>query len=441
MTNILIIGSGAREHIIAKKLADSSHPIQLFCWASNFNPGLEELCTDLHVRSLDDLEVLIAYAKAQQIDFAIVGPELPLSLGVVDALNASGTPCIGPTQALAKIETSKAFSRQLTTQYRISGSPCYFCFNDIGEIAETLKQLGEDYVIKANGLMGGKGVKISGEHLHSHQEALHFCKEIFSQGQQVVIEEKLEGEEFSLISLVSGQQITHLPAVQDHKRAFVGDTGPNTGGMGSYSDNDHSLPFLTTQALSQAQNINQHSIQALQDYCHQTYTGILYGSYMLTKHGVKLIEFNARFGDPEVLNLLTLLETDFFEVCQALLNQTLDKLSLRFASQATVCKYLVPDGYPTNPEKNQTIEINDLPDNVDIYYGAIEKEDGQLVMTGSRALALVSKANHITSASKQIEQAIKCISGNYFYRPDIGTEELLNKRIKHMQELTKGQPA
>ena len=237
------------------------------------------------------------------------------------------------------------------------------------------------------------------------------------------------------MSLVAGQQIIHLPAVQDHKRAFINDTGPNTGGMGTYSDKNHALPFLSAADIAYAQKINGQVAAALQAECSATYCGILYGSFMLTADGIKLIEYNARFGDPEALNLLTLLETDFIDLCLTLNKQQLPTLAVKFAEAATVCKYLVPNGYPDDPETGQPITLGKLPESVAVYYGGVDQKDERLVMTGARALALVSKADSITEAAANIELAISMIQGDFFHRPDIGSRTLVNQRIQHINKL------
>lgn len=435
MERILIIGSGAREHIITKKLFDSPEDKLIFCWGSNRNPGILPLCEEFIIGTLTDKTAISTFAEKHKITLAFIGPELPLSEGLADTLNDIGVSVIGPTQTLAQIESSKAFARNLTKHYEIHGSPAYYHFKNMDGIQDALDRLGDHYVVKANGLMGGKGVKISGEHLYSHREALAYCKEIFNKKQTVVIEEKLEGEEFSLMSFVSEDQLVHMPAVQDHKRAFIGDTGPNTGGMGTYSSANHRLPFLKEKHISAAQEINDRAATALQEGCAKPYYGILYGSFMLTKKGIKLIEFNARFGDPEIMNLLSLLKTDLLVICKAIINGGLDQLDIEFENKATVCKYLVPNGYPDSPVKGEPIALSKMPDNVDCYFGAIESQGNQLIMTGSRAIALVSKADTIQEASFNIEKVIPSIQGKVFHRPDIGSTDLLNQRIKHINKL------
>jgi phosphoribosylamine--glycine ligase len=257
-------------------------------------------------------------------DFVVIGPEEPLAHGVVDHLSSKHqVPCIGPTERLAKLESSKAFTRDLITRHQIPGNPRHRIFDSIDGIGEFLYELGE-FVVKPDGLTGGKGVKVSGDHLHSVVDALEYCDELFSvPNTKVVIEEKLDGEEFSLQSFCDGSHLLHMPIVQDHKRAYDGDTGPNTGGMGSYSCADHSLPFLDADAVARAQDINTLVANALYKDTREKYKGVLFGGFMLTKDGVRLLEYNARFGDPEALNVLSLLEprSSLLDICEGILTK------------------------------------------------------------------------------------------------------------------------
>ncbi len=241
---ILVIGSGAREHAIARALDRSPQDKEIFCLASNMNPGLADLCNEILIGNFNDPDFVVSYAKETDATLAIVGPENPLAAGVADALWDTGVKTIGPKKDLAQLETSKAFTRNLLKEYDIPGGPKYQTFDSLDCVTDFLNELGENYVVKYDGLAGGKGVKVAGDHLHSHDEALAYCQELVDSGGEFVIEEKFVGEEFSLMSFCDGNNLKHMPAVQDHKRAYEGDTGPNTGGMGTYSDANHSLPFL-----------------------------------------------------------------------------------------------------------------------------------------------------------------------------------------------------
>ena len=432
---ILLIGSGAREHAIARALDRSSQNKSIYCLASNMNPGIAELCVEITIDNFNDPELVSSYASKIGATLTIIGPENPLAEGVADALWNNGVKVVGPKKTLAQIETSKSFTRDLLTEYNIPACPKYKTFLALDGVAEFLSNLEEDYVIKYDGLAGGKGVKVAGDHLNSHEEALAYCRELVDKGGKFVIEEKLIGQEFSLMSFCDGETLKHMPAVQDHKRAYEGDTGPNTGGMGTYSDADHSLPFLTDENIIQAHEINNATAKALKDKFGDGYKGILYGGFMTTADGVKLIEYNARLGDPEAMNVLSLLESDFIAICQGIVDETLDKVDVQFAEQATVCKYAVPKGYPDNPIKGEPIDISNIENLERLFYASVDFKDGQLVESGSRTVAVVGMANTISKAEKIAEKEISTVEGPLFHRNDIGTDELVQKRVQHMESL------
>ena len=432
---ILLIGSGAREHAIARALDRSSQNKSIYCLASNMNPGIAELCVEITIDNFNDPELVSSYASEIGATLTIIGPENPLAEGVADALWNNGVKVVGPKKNLAQIETSKSFTRDLLTEYNIPACPKYKTFLALDGVVEFLSNLEEDYVIKYDGLAGGKGVKVAGDHLNSHEEALAYCRELVDKGGKFVIEEKLIGQEFSLMSFCDGETLKHMPAVQDHKRAYEGDIGPNTGGMGTYSDADHSLPFLTDENIIQAHEINNATAKALKDKFGDGYKGILYGGFMTTADGVKLIEYNARLGDPEAMNVLSLLESDFIAICQGIVDETLDKVDVQFAEQATVCKYAVPKGYPDNPIKGEPIDISNIENLERLFYASVDFKDGQLVEAGSRTVAVVGTANTISKAEKIAEKEISAVEGPLFHRNDIGTDELVQKRVQHMESL------
>lgn len=434
--NILIIGSGAREHALAKSFKRSATPTNLFCFGANENPGIKSLCVDYFSGDITSKIDVVNKAKAWQIDFAIIGPEAPLEKGISDALWQAQIPTIGPKQNLAKIETSKSFTRNLIKKYHIPGAVPYRVFSDAFSAKDYLEQLGHNkYVIKANGLMGGKGVKLGGEHLHTVSQAYEYCQYIVEQNQEIVIEEKLIGQEFSLMCFCDGYRAIPMPLVQDHKRAYNNDEGPNTGGMGSYSNANHGLPFLSDKDIESANKINQAVLTALTAEFKEPYIGILYGSFMATKKETQIIEFNARFGDPEVLNVLAILESDFVDICMSMLAGNLAPHKVTFANKATVCKYAVPEGYPDHPVKDVTIDIKTVQNTDQIYLGAVNDSNGELYATGSRAVAVVGIADTIVAAEQIAETEISAVHGPLFHREDIGTKELINKRIQQMQLL------
>ena len=436
MERILVIGSGAREHAIAVALARSPQKPELVCFGSARNPGIDSLCVAYAVGDITDAAMVAEFGVMHKATLAVVGPEAPLAAGVADALWKLGIAVVGPTQSLARLESSKSFTRELLAKYGIEGNPFFQRFTSMDGVEVVLARFPMQHVIKDDGLAGGKGVKVCGDHLHSMDESLAFCRELVDHGHSFVMEEKLEGEEFSLLSFCDGKTLRHMPLVQDHKRAYEGNTGPNTGGMGSYTSADHKLPFVTEDDLRKAGEINTLVAEAVAKECGRPYQGILYGGFMATRDGVRLIEYNARFGDPECLNLLTLLETDFVRVCRAIVDGTLHELEVAFAAKASVCKYVVPEGYPDAPRKGDAVKLpTELPTDATLYLGAVDLREGELVSTGSRTVAVVVSAATTAEAEAVCEAVVREIPGPFFHRTDIGTAALVARRVEHMKSL------
>lgn len=433
MKKVLLVGNGAREHVIGETLQRSG--AQVFVYGKARNPGLLKLAEHYEVADLSNFHEVREFAKRVRADFAFIGPDDPIGAGMADALEEVGIHSVAPLKTVARLESSKSFTRDLVNKYKIPGNPKFKVFHSENGIQDFLNELGENYVVKADGLMGGKGVKVSGDHLQSHQEALAFAGECVRGGGTVVIEEKFVGQEFSLMSFVDGEHVSLMPAVQDHKRAFEGDKGPNTGGMGTYSDANHLLPFLKQADIDEALNISQLVTKALREETGVAFKGIMYGGFIATANGVRLIEYNARFGDPEVMNVLPLLQTNFVDVCQAVIDGKLAELNLKFDHKATVCKYLVPEGYPEKPVKGQRIEVGEVPNGVRMYYASVDQTPEGLLLSSSRAIAFVGIADTLNEAEKLAESACGSVKGPVFYRRDIGTAELIQQRIDMMKML------
>ena len=433
--NVLLIGSGAREHAIARAIDNSPKNSSLHCFASNINPGIADVCSGLILGNINDPKAVVGYAKETSSTLAIIGPENPLASGVADALWDVGIKVVGPKKDLAQVETSKAFTRDLLKEYNIPGGPHYQTFDSMAGVDDFLTELGENYVVKYDGLAGGKGVKVAGDHLQSHNDALAYCMELVDKGGEFVVEEKFIGQEFSLMSFCDGETLKHMPAVQDHKRAYEGDRGPNTGGMGTYSDADHSLPFLKDSDIQEAHTINISTAMALKDKFGEGYKGVLYGGFIATDSGVKLIEYNARFGDPEAMNVLPLLKSDFVDICVHIADGTLKNTDVQFQNKATVCKYAVPEGYPDNPVKGEPINVSSVENSGGLFYASVDIKNGSLVEAGSRTVAVVGIADSIVEAEAIAEKEVSSVSGPLFHRSDIGTETVIQERIDHMNSL------
>jgi phosphoribosylamine--glycine ligase len=439
MPGVLLVGNGAREHAIAEAIMRSSLNPKLFSCMKTNNPGIAALSSKSLVGPYEDLAAIMAFAKENGCEFAVIGPEDPLNLGIVDALLAAGIPAVGPKKKLARLETSKSFTRDLVRKYNIPGNPRYETFTSIDGIEAFLKQL-PGVVVKPDGLTGGKGVKVQGDHFQTRQEAFEYCREVLQEHSAVVIEEKLEGEEFSLQCISDGKTVVATPPVQDHKRRFVGDKGPNTGGMGSYSDWDHSLPFMRPEDVQAGLDITQKVAEAIYLETGDYYKGVMYGGFIITRDGVRLVEYNARFGDPEAMNILPLLKTDFIEICRAVVNGTLDRLPVEFEKKATVCKYIVPKAYglpKDHPDAKSTLAKIDVGDvgSARLYYSSVDRKADGLYMTTSRAIGVVGIAASLDEAEKIAESAISAVKGPVDHRPDIGTKELIQRRIDHMRQI------
>ena len=387
-----------------------------------------------------NFDSVLDIAKKSSPDFAFIGPDDPIGMGLADALQEIGISSVAPKKSCARVEASKGFTRELLAKKGIDASPKFSVFTRAEPellLSYISDELCGDYVVKYDALKGGKGVKVSGDHLETVEDGVAYAMECIAECGRVVIEEKLIGVEFSLLSFVSGTQVVDMPAVQDHKRAYTGDTGPNTGGMGTYSDSNHTLPFITEADLEQASLFNRLTAKALEEECEEPFVGILYGGFIAVKNGVRLIEYNARFGDPEALNILPLLKTDFVDICQAMITGQLTDDLVEFTNQATVCKYITPEGYPENKDQvGKIVSFPEIPNNARLYYGDVtEDNDGILRLGGSRTAGIVGIGDTISEAENIAETLCKQVQGPVRYRSDIGTKAVLDCRINTLLQI------
>jgi len=440
--NILVVGGGAREHAICDAVCRSKCDVKLYSVMHNLNPGIKHLSKDFLQEKETNVSQIVNYAKENEIDLVIVGPEAPLEAGIVNELNKSGIDACSPTKEAARIETDKEWMRGLLKRYKIHGQLKCESFTDVKKTRKFIDDLNGKVAIKPIGLTGGKGVKVAGDHFHGVDEALEYIKEVIDEKiggkAKVLIEEKAVGEEFTLQAFSDGYSILPFHAVQDHKRLLPGDKGPNTGGMGSYSCADGLLPFLSKSEYEEAAVILQKIVEALnKEGCK--YVGPIYGQFMVTTDGPKIIEINARFGDPEAMNVLPLLETDFIGICKAMLDGSISNEKIRLEKKSTVCKYIVPEGYGVKSMIGEKILVD--KESVEdtgsrLFYASVNKENDDIYTTSSRSLAVVGIADDLYDAEKICEEALNHISGEHiFIRHDIGTAELIEKRLKHMIKL------
>jgi phosphoribosylamine--glycine ligase len=428
----LLIGNGAREHCIAEAL---SRDTQVHAFMKAKNPGIASLAEDFKIGRLNDFASVAAFANRVKPDFVIVGPEDPLADGIADVLEEQGHPVVGPKKTLARLEGDKGFCREVMKKHLKKGFPDFEVCTDYDQAVEAIDRIG-DVVVKAAGLAGGKGVKVLGQQLKDVDEAKEYAKQVLQGGigkiPRVVIEEKLVGEEFSLQAFSDGKSLAATPLAQDHKHAFDGDTGPMTGGMGSYSDANHLLPFVSEKDRSKAFQLMQETIRAVKKETGEPFKGILYGGFMLTRDGPKILEYNIRFGDPEAMNVLPIMESSLAEVCLQVVEGSLK--DVKFEEKATVCKYVVPRGYPVNPVKGKKIEVTPV-DEARTYYASVDQREDGLYMSSSRAVAFLGVADTIEDAEKIAGSALSNVRGPVHYRKDIGSRELLEKRMEHVKQL------
>lgn len=415
MNNVLVVGSGGREHAIVDALTQSKQVKQIFCAPGN--AGMSKVATCVDIKDTD-VEGLLTFAKEQKIDLTVVGPEAALAVGIVDAFRKEGLAIFGHTQNATRIESSKEFAKQIMAKYGIP-TAAYQSFTDYSEALEYVKKGSFPAVLKYDGLAAGKGVVIA----QNMEEADAALKDMLLDGAfgegKVVVEEYLEGPEFSFMCFVDGKRVYPMPLAQDHKRAYDGDKGPNTGGMGAYTP----LPFITAEdeAFALENILKQTAAAMVAEKC--PLTGVLYGGLMKTKQGIKVIEFNARFGDPETEVVLPLLQTDAFEVfCRVAKRQPLSPL--KWKNEATIGVVLASKGYPGKYEKGYAIEGTEKFAGK-IFHMGTKYEGEKLLTNGGRVMMCIKTGATLEDARetlyKEIEN-IKC--DNLFHRNDIAHQAL-----------------
>ncbi len=444
MENFLLVGNGAREHAIAETVCRGGNA-RLYAFMSVNNPGIAHLAKGsggkYGIGDIHSTSQVVSFAKQYEITLAFPSPDAVLAAGVTDSLLAQGITCAAPTLEAARLEWDKAYCRDMLRDYKVPGAPKFGIFDSGSDASRFIDSLGGSVAVKPAGLTGGKGVKVTGLQLKDGSEAKEYAKELLGTKhgglKSIIIEEKLEGEEFSLQAFSDGSKIYGMPAVQDHKRAYEGDVGPNTGGMGSYSGTSHLLPFTKQKHYDDALKIMQKTVEAFYKKTGKRFVGILYGGFMLTSDGPKLLEYNARFGDPEAMNVLALLKDDLAEVLSQMAKGKIAKAP-SFEKKATVCKYLVPEGYPGKALINQPLQINTqaiTSFGARIYYAAVYEEDGIIYTQSSRSIAVVGTADTIADAERISEGACGSVIGKVWHRKDIGTDALVKRRMDHVRSL------
>ena len=414
---VMVVGGGGREHAIIKKIKKSPKVDEIYALPGNGGIAADATCVDIGAK---DLENIVNFAKENKIEFAIVAPDDPLVLGLVDLLQAEGIPCFGPNKDAAIIEGSKAFSKDLMKKYGIPTAE-YATFTDMDEALCYLDTCKIPVVVKADGLALGKGVIIA-ETLEEAKKAVRDMMEdkVFGESGVVVIEEFLTGPEVSVLSFTDGKTLIPMVSSMDHKRALDGDKGLNTGGMGTVAPN----PYYTAEIAARCEEeIFLPTMVAMNREC-RTFSGCLYFGLMLTEDGPKVIEYNCRFGDPETQVVLPLLDSDLFDIMVHVAEGTLEDADVNFAEDAACCVVMASCGYPKSYEKGYEIKIAD--DVEDVYVaGAKLSEDGKLLTNGGRVLGVTERGKDIKEAIEKAYKSVEKVSfDNAYYRKDIGQKAL-----------------
>ncbi|MBO6204621.1 MAG: phosphoribosylamine--glycine ligase [Selenomonas sp.] len=420
--NILVIGSGGREHTLAWKLAQSPKADKIYALPGN--PGMADVAMCVEGIAITDNAAIVDFAQKHAIELVVVGPEVPLTYGLVDAVTTAGIKAFGPAQAAAQIEGSKSFSKNLMKKYGIPTAK-YEVFTDAAAAKAYVQQEGAPIVVKADGLAAGKGVIVA----MTVEEALQAVTDIMEDkefgmaGARVVIEEFMEGEEASLLCFTDGKTICPMISSQDHKRAYDGDKGPNTGGMGTYAP----APVMSETLVQETYTkILLPTIQAMEKE-GKPYKGCLYAGLMITADGPKVVEFNARFGDPETQVVLPLLESDLVDIMLACVDGTLSEQQIDWSKDAAVCVVMAAGGYPKAYDKGDAITGLDDAQAAGclVFHAGTAHQNGQIVTDGGRVLGVVAKAENVRAAVDKAYMGVEKISfKNAFYRKDIAHRAL-----------------
>ena len=417
---VLVVGSGGREHALCWKIAQRPGTE---VYVAPGNIGMVDVATLVNIK-VDDIAGLVDFAKAEGIDLTVVGPELPLTLGIVDAFQEAGLACFGPNKAAAKLEGSKAFSKELMKKYGIP-TAAFDTFTDVDKAKAFVDEIGVPCVVKADGLAAGKGVIIC----MTREEADKAIEDMLTDhafgdaSATIVIEEYMVGPEVSVLAFADGKSVLPMVSAQDHKRIFDGDKGPNTGGMGAYSP----APVYT-EALSAEVNktIIEPTIAAMAAE-GTPFTGILYTGLMLTEKGPRVLEYNVRFGDPETQPIMVRMKSDIVALFQACVDGKLDEATLEWHDEAAVCVIMASGGYPASSEKGVPIYgLDDIAaEEAIVFHSGTAEKDGEIVTNGGRVLGVTAKDATIKGAIDKAYAAVEKINFDHMqFRRDIGARAL-----------------
>ena len=417
--NVLIIGSGGREHAMAWKAAQSPRLTKLYIAPGN--AGTRD-CGENVLLDVTNHTDVVRFCKEKQIDLVLIGPEIPLADGLADSLSAEKIRCFGPSQAAAKIESSKSFAKDFMARHHIPTAR-YETFNNVNDAIVYLEKIDYPVVIKASGLVAGKGV-ILPETLDEAKAVIASIlvdKTFGEAGSELIIEERLSGQEVSLMAFTDGVTIVPMLPAQDHKRLLDGDNGPNTGGMGAYAP----APIFTVYLMREAvESILKPAIDGLRKE-GTPFVGVLYAGLMLTQNGIYALEFNCRFGDPETQAVLPLLETDLLGIADACVNGKLKDVNIRWKDGAAVCVVLASKGYPEQVESGKTVKFEELPANTVCFHAGTKINSGQVITAGGRVFGVTAWAESLAKSVKSAYDGVDKINFDGMqYRTDIADKGL-----------------
>lgn len=442
LDRVLVVGSWAKEQITIENIKRKNQ-IQVYAYLDTRNPGILKIADGYRIGSLKDIENIKDFCEKKAIDLVLVTTASPLQAGLVDLLEYNNIQTFGPRKCCARLEFDKAFARGLVHQVAPEVIPAYKVFKIAEKAIDYAKKQKWQIAVKPIGLTDGLGVKVYGNQLKTPAEVKKYIYQIFkkqiSGHSKVIIEEKLQGEEFTIQALVANGKLITTPAVQDFKKLLPGDRGPNTASMGSYSSNGYLLPFMQESEYHKAVEVMQKTIVALQKETGHNVYGFLYGQFMLTEQGIKLIEYNFRPGDPEWMNILRVLKNNIAKMVFDFMHGK--DIKGQFLPKFTLCKYLVPRDYPRLANQILNIQIDEeiLKQNkTSLYYSCGLDDSSQLRVGDERGVALLTDAPSLKQANEQIENALQGIDGYFYYRPDIGDEQIIRKKLLKCQAWREG---
>ncbi len=437
---VLVVGSWAKEQITIENLY-SNPELEIFSYMDIRNPGIISLVKGYLVGSFYDIYAIVDFALEKKIDLVIITTAYPLSLGLVDTLEENNILAFGPVRLAARLEADKEFARKLLKKYMPSTIPEFEVFEDPERALDYAEKLHWKVAVKPIGLTEGLGVRVFGEQLKDENEVKGYIRHVNNKkiggSSKVIIEEKIEGEEFTVQCFVHGDHIITTPAVQDFKKLLPGEKGPNTASMGSYSQRGYLLPFMEEKDYEKALEIIRGTLKGFQKETGKICSGFLYGQFMLTANGIKLIEYNFRPGDPEWMNTVIILKNNLLDVIMRLLQG--DDRALNFENQATVCKYIVPEDYPEKLYQHLEVDLDEGSlqeiDGLKYYYSCGLDDAGKMNVGTERGIAFIAKAPTIEEANEKVEKAISLVNGKFYYRKDIGTKDLVESKIDNVNRL------